>query len=334
MFLIRPARSEDLQSLAHFAYATTLGMLSLPKDARLLEKKLEKSLESFEKEIRKPQDEHYLFVLENLSSGRIEGSSGVYASSGTPHPLYFYRIEELKREGIEGALRVLHPETLSHGPSELCSLYLAPHLRGKNLGTLLSLSRFLYIAENRHRFKDTIIAVLRGVIDKEKKTSPFWNALGRHFFSMTFEEVQFCLEKGREFVPRFFPKYPVYASLLSKQAQNVIGKPQRGTRPALDILKREGFFTTSSIDIFDAGPKICARTDEVSTVKSSREGKILAIEKEVFGDQYIACSRERQFRACLANITEKEAGVVLRKEDAELLEVAVGGRIRYAKLAG
>src|SRR6185503_16458836 len=59
----------------------------------------------------------------------------------------------------------------SKDASELCSLYLHPASRHSGQGRLLSLSRLLFIASHPERFKSTLMAELRGVIDR-REVSP------------------------------------------------------------------------------------------------------------------------------------------------------------------
>ena len=63
-------------------------------------------------------------------------------------------------------IQVLHLVRQHSGPCEICSLFLAPEHRraGGNLSRLLSLSRFLFMAEFAKTFEPTVIAEGPGVI--------------------------------------------------------------------------------------------------------------------------------------------------------------------------
>ena len=65
------------------------------------------------------------------------------------------------------------------------------------------------------------------------------------------------------------PKYPIYVSLLSKQAQAVIGKVHEKTKPALQLLEQEGFICRGYVDIFDAGPTVEANLKHIRTAQMS-----------------------------------------------------------------
>lgn len=335
MFVIRPIAINDLSALEEFAYATNLGMLSLPRNRSLLQKKIERSLESFQAHISHPEKEIYIFVLENTATEEVGGSSGIYAKSGVNEPLYFFRIEALnpRSEKLPAPRerRVLHPISLSDGPSELCTLYLKPEWRKKGLGELLSLCRFLFIADNLHRFDKLTMAALRGVITKTKKNSPFWDGLGKHFLNVTFEEVQSMIEKDRSFIPDFLPRYPIYVSLLTKQAQSVIGKPHITTRPALKMLKKEGFQITNDIDFLEAGPIVAAQTKEIRTVSESNLATVTdTTTAPIVSKMYVIGNHSMDFRACYGRLKVSDEGVSITEKVAKALHVKVGDKIRYA----
>ncbi|NGX42307.1 MAG: Arginine N-succinyltransferase [Chlamydiae bacterium] len=337
MFIIRPAALNDLDALEKFAFSVSLGMISLPRDRNLLLKKIEHSIESFDQEITVPKNEAYWFVLENTKTGEVVGSTGIKAKSGVKEPLYFFRIEVQHPQSsampVPDEIRILHPISLSNGPSELCALYLAPEWRSKGIGELLSLSRFLFIAGHPHRFENIIMAVLRGFISKSRKTSPFWEGLGRHFLNLELHEIYSMLEQGRSFIPDFLPKYPIYVSLLTKQAQYVIGKPHISTRPALKMLKKQGFKATQDIDILEAGPVISAQKNEIRTIK----GSVLATvegrtQKAIHSKRYVISNNNIDFRACCDTLEiSGEHKVLLTEEVMKALKVNTGDKIRYAK---
>jgi len=56
MYVIRPITENELDDLERFAYGTSLGMLSLPKDRELLKGKIAHSMESFKREVSYPKD--------------------------------------------------------------------------------------------------------------------------------------------------------------------------------------------------------------------------------------------------------------------------------------
>lgn len=336
MHVIRPVTPNDLDAIETFAFSTAPGMLSLPKDRQLLKKKIEKSLASFAKKAAPPGEEFYFFLLENLQTEEKGGSCGIYAKTGITEPNYYFEIKTEKMEKsalpLLEEVKLLYPLTVFDGPSELGALYLSPEWRKEKLGQLLSLSRLLFIADHRQRVTDAIDARLRGYIEKDRKTSPFWNGLGKHFLDLTFVEVQALIDKNVDFIPIFFPKEPIYACLLPQRAQRVMQKTHPSTRPALKMLRKEGFAVTNRIDPFEGGPVVEAKTDALRTVRKSVRTRVAGTTMQpIHSPQYIISNTKLDYRACYTQLTSSKEGVLLPQEVAEALNVKPGDPIRYVE---
>ena len=63
MQVLRPITANDFAALKQIAVESGHGFTSLPVDDNLLQEKIERAERSFAKDINKPQDETYLFVL-------------------------------------------------------------------------------------------------------------------------------------------------------------------------------------------------------------------------------------------------------------------------------
>ena len=70
--------------------------------------------------------------------------------------------------------------------------------------------------------------------------SPFWDALGKHFFDVDFPNADYLSLVNKKFIADLMPKHPIYIPLLPKDAQDVIGKVHEQTEPALKLLEAEG----------------------------------------------------------------------------------------------
>ena len=137
---------------------------------------------------------------------------------------------------------------------------------------LLARSRYLFIKQHRPRFGDRVLAELRGVMD-QAGNSPFWDALAGRFFGMTFPEAdEFNAVHGTQFIADLMPKTPIYVAMLPESARAVMGQPHPTGRAALKMLENEGFDWDCYIDIFDGGPTVTARTDQIRTVREARDG--------------------------------------------------------------
>jgi arginine/ornithine succinyltransferase subunit-like protein len=59
---------------------------------------------------------------------------------------------------------------------------------------------------------------MRGVID-ETGYSPFWESLGKRFFSMEFARADYLCGTGQKaFIAELMPKHPIYTDFLSRGA--------------------------------------------------------------------------------------------------------------------
>ena len=273
MMVIRPIAHADLPALVGLARSTGVGLTTLPPNETELAKRVDAAVASFAGTAHRA-DEIFLFVLEDTATQRVVGTCGLATAVGLRQPWYSYRVGLVVHASQELGLFTQTPTlflTNDHtGHTELCSLFLDPAYRRDRNGQLLSKSRFLFLAQQRPRFSKKIIAELRGVSDDSGK-SPFWESLGRHFFSMEFSQADYLTGIGKKsFVAELMPKHPLYSSFLTPDAQAVIGKTHPHTLPALHLLEREGFRYEGYVDIFDAGPTVECDVEDVSAVAHSR----------------------------------------------------------------
>ncbi|MBW0145529.1 arginine N-succinyltransferase [Sphingomicrobium clamense] len=269
--IIRAATTSDLDALYDLSKITGGGFTNLPPDRGTLAEKLERTAASFAREGETQEDDLYVFMLEDLETGRIRGTCQVFGKVGVTQPFYSYRISTQTQQSKE-LDRIFRNQLLTpcndlEGSSEVGGLFLHPAERAGGLGLLLARSRYLFIKQNRPRFGARILAELRGVIDPGGH-SPFWDAIGGKFFGMTFPEAdEFNATNGTQFIADLFPQSPIYVSMLPESAQAVIGQPHPTGRAALKMLQKEGFVWDNYVDIFDGGPTVVAATDNVQSIK-------------------------------------------------------------------
>jgi arginine N-succinyltransferase len=219
------------------------------------------------------------------------------------------------------------------GPSEIGGLFLAPEYRRHGNGRLLSLFRFLFMAARRERFEPLVIAEMRGVVNQDGR-SAFWEALGRHFFNMDFPKADYLSVKDKRFIGELLPRCPIYIPLLPREAQQVIGRVQEDTKPALKMLQDEGFSFTGMVDIFEAGPIISCSLDNIRIVKESGESVVDEIVDEGLGSPaFIVTDTGEDFRACMGPVTPSQGGGVrVSDRSARALGIGVGDRVYYGPL--
>lgn len=332
-FRIRAARDEDLQHLYEMAKLTGGGFTNLPPDKPALRAKLDRSHAAFARsEAEELSDDLFVLILENVETGEVRGTCQIFTRVGEKWPFYSYRIGTVTKHSQE-LKRTFRAEILSlvndlEGCSEVGGLFLHPGERAGGLGLLLARSRYMFIAQHRARFADRILAELRGVID-EAGGSPFWDGVAGRFFGMNFQQAdEFNATHGNQFIADLMPKHPVYTAMLSESARAVIGLPHPSGRAAMRMLENEGFAYESYIDIFDGGPTMTARTDQVNTVREAQRATISAI--GTAGEPALAATGTlSEFRAALAQIAPRETGVVIDPISAAALGLSVGDAILW-----
>lgn len=334
MFIIRPIEGKDLDGLMKLLEHSGHGLTTLPRDPEVLKKRIRMSERSFLHREEGPGGEDYLFVMEELFTGRIVGVCAIISKIGGFEPYYFYRLEKTHHESktihVKNDITSLHFHFIHNGPAEICSLYLHPEFRNSQNGRFLSLSRFLFIAENRKYFEEQVIAELRGMVN-DSGHSPFWDAVGDKFFKIDFPTADFLQVKNKRFIEEMMPKYPIIANLLPEDAKEVIGKVHPNTEPAKRILEQEGFRFSGLVGIFEPGPVLIADVDNIRSIKESTIGEIKEISDKSFKSEIYIISRTKgNFRSALGGVVKlKSGGYKIAGVTAAALKLRLGDKIRF-----
>jgi arginine N-succinyltransferase len=335
-FRVRPATASDFSAIYEMAKLTGGGFTNLPPDRATLVQKLARSEDSFSRAEDSQSDDLYVFVLEDPKAGIIRGTCQVFGQVGVRQPFYSYHLSTLTQSSPELGKtfrnQMLSLTTDLEGSSEVGGLFLHPQARAGGWGSLIARSRYLFIKQHRARFGDRILAELRGVMD-EAGNAPFWDGLAGRFFDMTFPEAdEFNAVHGTQFIADLMPKTPIYVSLLSESARAVMGQPHPSGRAALRMLQEEGFVFDRYVDIFDGGPTVTARTDDVRTIDESEEETIVEIGAGGKMKMLLAHGRLKEFKACCASVKRAgRKGICIDPEAAELLGVKEGDKVLAAK---
>lgn len=275
---IRGAVRSDEEEL--LSLAGHLNSVNLPSERSHIQRLLDHSERSYAGEIKDPRKRKYVFLLRDLESESAVGTSMIVAQLGRRDAPYIY-FDVITEEKYHGALdrhfqhTVLHLGFSYQGPTELGGLVVAPEHRAaaERYGLLISYVRFLYIAAHRELFQSELLAELLPPLEADG-TSHLWEALGRRFTGMSYREADLLSSIDKSFVRDLFPNGGIYASLLSAEAQAVIGKVGAQTRGVEKMLRRVGFRYAERIDPFDGGPHFLAAVDEVSLIRSARNVRI------------------------------------------------------------
>jgi arginine N-succinyltransferase len=278
MFTIREVFPDDLDGL--HAIASHLDTVNLPNDREILEKLIDHSKKSFNGQLDVFKRE-YLFVLIDDNEQKIIGTSMIHAQHGTrraPHIFYDVMTDERYSETLDKhfAHKILRIGYNYNGPTEIGGLVLHPAYRRNPaaLGKWLSYVRFLYIGLHRASFRDEVLSELLPPLEKDG-TSLLWEALGRHFTGISYQEADRMSQSNKEFIRALFPADSIYISLLPYSVQALIGQVGPNTKGVEKMLRRIGFEYAERIDPFDGGPHFIAKTDDITLVKATKAARVV-----------------------------------------------------------
>jgi arginine N-succinyltransferase len=317
--------------------ARHLNTVNLPHDRGAIRDLLLVAHRSFRGEIDVRKRE-YVFVLRDLAEDRVIGTSMVVAQLGRRDAPYIY-FDVLEEEKYSATLdkhfshTVLRIGYSYNGPTEIGGLILLPEYRRvpERLGQFISYVRFLFIATHRAQFRDEVLAELLPPLEADG-TSHLWEALGRKFTDMDYAEADVLSKKNKEFIKQLFPDGGIYATLLSRDAQDAIGKVGAQTKGVEKLLRRIGFRYAHRVDPFDGGPHFAAMTDEITLVQSARRTLVTEVVEDASLKKRGVIAVEGRdapfFRAVLGCLDHPpKDGAVIGHEAARHLAVSAGDEV-------
>ena len=203
MLLIRDVNAGDLDGLT--AVACHLDSVNLPNDRDRLRAIIAASEDSFRGR-RDVADRRFVFVLVDPSDGRLLGTSMIFAQHGSrrsPHVFFDVLDEERYSQTLDRHFnhRVLRIGFSYNGLTEIGGLVVLPEARRhpEQLGKLLFGVRFLYIALHRAMFRDDVLSELMPPLEPDG-TSLLWEALGRKFTGLSYQEADRLSHENKEFI--------------------------------------------------------------------------------------------------------------------------------------
>lgn len=312
---IRAATRSDHASLVELA--RYLDSVNLPDDPDVIARILDLSERSFSGEITNPKRREYVFLLVDCASGRAVGTSMIIGQLGRREAPYIYfdvRTEErysatLDRHFAHPVLRIGYSYD---GPTEIGGLVVHPDARRSEgrAGMLISYVRFLWMAAHPELVQPLVLAELLPPLEPDG-TSRLWEAIGRRFTGLTYREADRLSKQNKEFIRGLFPDGDIYASLLSPEAQAVIGKVGPQTRGVELLLRRIGFRYWDRVDPFDGGPHFVARLDELTLVRRARAGALALGPADTKALLAVSSDSPPYFRAspCLVGLASGELRV-------------------------
>jgi arginine N-succinyltransferase len=334
-FLLRGARRDDVKGLVDLA--SQFSLLNLPADKKILGDKVERSIASFGGELTKREAE-YVFVVEDLEAEAIVGSSLILAKHGTEEvPHYFFKLVKENRFsedlGIGFIHQILQFKEDTDGPSEIGGLLVdrAYRRRPEKLGKQVSLVRFLYMGMAQNEFEKRVLCELTPPLTDGGR-SEFWEALGRRFTGLPYQEADMISQGNKEFIGSLFPKEDIYLCLLDSKARLVMGRVGVETRPAQHLLESIGFEYLHEVDPFDGGPHYGADVANISIVKNGRWTELQKAEKASFANHaLVGFKRDGEFRAVFTAYDKQENKIVVPASSLQVLDATSGEKVFFAQ---
>jgi arginine N-succinyltransferase len=325
-YVMRAAGPGDLEGFKQLREIAGAGFTSLMLDDRAMAEKLEHSAESFAKSITAPGAERYFIALEHLESGALAGCCGVKGTIGERPPFFNFRIirEAQSSSAVDRRfdMDVLIGVNDFTGCTEVGSLFVRPEHRAPGVGRALAQCRYMLMAAARERFHTQVVSELRGVVSADG-VSPFWEAVGRHFFRMDFSEAdRLSATTDNQFILDLMPQHPVYVDLLPEPARAVIGKCHSAGEGARALLEWEGFAFSNVVDIFDGGPLLSAQRDALRTLRESRRVKVSSGEGGVRA--LAATPRVAGFRCVATRATRQDGAAQVEPRALAALGLSAG----------
>jgi arginine N-succinyltransferase len=331
--IIRPVREADLDAVLELTRRGGTGLTNLPPDRDTIERRITCAVRALEDEQVRADGAAIMLVTE--FGGRIVATGMIFAKVGAEWPFYSYRITRqaaLSRSlSRSKAQRLLNLVNDFDGETEVGGLFVDPEMRGMAFGQLMARSRYMFIAAHRDWFGRRVIAELRGYQDADGR-SPVWEAIGRRFYDMEFEEADRTgAIHGNQFIADLGPRYPIYISMLPNCAQAALGRPHDDGRPAHAMLLTEGFRDEGYVDIFDGGPTLVAPIDQIATIAALREAAFLG-EQPGGAPALIATGHACDFRLVRGRVSSAENGIWLDPECASSLRLCGGEVLQIAPI--
>ena len=200
---------------------------------------------------------------------------------------------------------------------------------------LLVQTALLFLGSSRSRYAERLIAELPGPRDGSGQ-SPFWQGLGRHFFSGDPQAAAHAHGAAwRTHVSALLPRQPVYTSFLPASAQAAIAQVHPDALLLRDVLEQAGLRYSHHVNVEDAGPVLEAPTDDLATVGRARRWTLA----ESPGEGSLACivmanTADGAWRATRLRAQPRGGTLAVAPDALQVLGVAPGAQVWAAALGG
>ena len=204
--------------------------------------------------------------------------------------------------------------------------------RPEKLGKQISLIRFLFMGMDPSRFEKNVLCELTPPLG-ESNRSEFWEALGRRFTGLPYQEADLISQQNKEFISSLFPHEDIYLALLDSRARLVLGRVGQETRAAQHLLEMIGFTYRHEVDPFDGGPHFGAALSDITIVKNGRWAKLVNQDRVQFENQHlVGILRDGEFKAAQCAAANSGENISLHCPVVSALEVDPGDKLFYSKI--
>jgi arginine N-succinyltransferase len=339
MMLVRPIRDSDIRQVSQLFGEDIVGMTSIPRCKTKWNKIVRESMRSFSNDICPTEQNSFFMVLEDTTSGVISGTTAVYTNVGVSAPLVSFALKSSAPCNGNSVRTKLSSFQISkrHGPfTEVGSLYLNKAYRGANYAKLLTKSRYLLMASQSCRFNEDVIAELRGWQQPDGQC-PFWSEIGMKFVELPFHEIdRFNSINGSSVLATKIPERPFYLDTLREEVRRFVAMEHKDASPARRRLEQEGFRFNGRFDVFDGGPTLECKFDELETIRNSKEFVLACSRKSFFPSHraIAAIGNKGNFKCAVVRVElDHEAGIAhVEKGDIERLGALSGDETRIYSL--
>jgi arginine N-succinyltransferase len=307
------------------------GFTSLPEDEQTLADPLQLSEASFTGAVA-PAEASYTLMLEDLVSGQIAGLASVRAAVGVHRPHHSFRLMTLAQYSAAISTRFDHQALVlvneCAGWTEVGSLFVREERRTGGVGGLLAAARYMLIGVDTTKFAETVMSELRGYFDADGHC-PFWDCVASKFFRLPFDQADAMVTStDGQFILDLAPRHPIYLELIDIAARHAVARVHPDVRGAMAMLEREGFRPSGLVDIFDGGPTVTCRRDDIASLRAARRltARIVDLVEET--RRLISTDAIVGFRATRAPVRLSDNEAVIDRATAAALAVNEGLAIR------
>jgi len=324
-YLIRNVLPRDLGDLK--ILGSELSSVNFPGSIQDLRKVIQRSQKSFSGKLKNNKARaQFLFVLEDTETGRVVGTSKIFARHGTPQrPHVYFEVRQEKVASKTLSVKFLRKfyrlKSDTRGYTEVGGLVLDPHYRHRleKLGKQLSLVRFMWMKAHPSWFTGRVIAELLPPLHPGTQ-STLYEFYGQRLTRMPYRKADLLSFKNKEFILKLFPKSDLYHDILPKEVQEDIGKTGPGSEVARRLLISIGFKFANQIDPFDGGPYYTARLSNINTYQNTKAYTFGGI-KEISTKRkaLILIETKKGIRVMLSPLQINKGEVYLPEAEAEII---------------